>query len=397
MAAELADDRRLADAVAELAPAVFELSEFLVQKLGVEDVGAYYPHRVTYHPTCHSLRMLQVGDAPLRLLRAVRGIDLVELPDAEQCCGFGGTFAVKNADTSMAMLGDKLRRVLDTRAEVCAAADNSCLMHIGGGLNRQRAGVRTVHLAEILATHRGEDDSREHRSRQTPSPAADSAPSRSRARESLAESQLRRNMGKATQTIRAQARRRRRGAARLGGAARGRPRDQGAHAAPPRRLPAAAGRVRDARRRAGPLGARRRGGQPHHHPDRAAPRRREVVKVKSLTTDEIKLNARLERRGHRRRVETDLAELIIQLAGEHSSHILVPAIHKNRAEIRELFMRSSASTTSPTSRRTWRRSPGAPAREVPQRAGRRSAAPTSPWPRPAPSASSSPRATGACA
>ena len=151
-AAELARDPRLASAVEALTPRVFELSEFLVYKLGVEDVGAYYPHRVTYHPTCHSLRMLRVGDAPLRLLRAVRGIDLVALPNADQCCGFGGTFAVKNADTSMAMLGDKVRCVLDTSAEVCAAADNSCLMQIGGALHRQRAGVRTVHLAEILAS-----------------------------------------------------------------------------------------------------------------------------------------------------------------------------------------------------------------------------------------------------
>jgi L-lactate dehydrogenase complex protein LldE len=150
--AELSGDRRLIDAVAALAPRVFELSEFLVQQLHVEDVGAYYPHRVTYHPTCHSLRMLHVGDAPLRLLRAVRGIDLVELPNADQCCGFGGTFAIKNADTSLAMLSDKLRCILDTRAEVCAAADNSCLMQIGGALSRQRAGVRPVHLAEILAS-----------------------------------------------------------------------------------------------------------------------------------------------------------------------------------------------------------------------------------------------------
>ena len=93
-----------------------------------------------------------MGDAPLRLLRAVHGIDLVELPEAEQCCGFGGTFAVKNADTSTAMLTDKLRRILDTKAEVCTAADNSCLMHIGGGLKRARAGVRVMHLAEILAS-----------------------------------------------------------------------------------------------------------------------------------------------------------------------------------------------------------------------------------------------------
>jgi L-lactate dehydrogenase complex protein LldE len=151
-AAEGSGDGRLITEVAALVPRVFELSEFLVHQLGLEDVGAYYPHRVTYHPTCHSLRVLHVGDAPLRLLRAVRGIDLVELPNADQCCGFGGTFAIKNADTSMAMLGDKLRCVLDTRAEICAAADNSCLMHIGGALHRQRAGVRSVHLAEILAS-----------------------------------------------------------------------------------------------------------------------------------------------------------------------------------------------------------------------------------------------------
>jgi L-lactate dehydrogenase complex protein LldE len=131
---------------------VFELTEFLVDVLGVEDVGAVYPHRVAYHPTCHSLRLLKIGDRPLRLLRAVQGIDLVELEDARECCGFGGVFAVKNADTSMAMLSDKLRHVLDTGAEVCTSADNSCLMHIGGALKRQRTGVRTVHLAEILAT-----------------------------------------------------------------------------------------------------------------------------------------------------------------------------------------------------------------------------------------------------
>jgi len=136
----------------ELGGRVFELSEFLVERLGIEDVGAYYPHRVTYHPTCHSLRAIKVGDAPLRLLRAVRGIDLVELPQAEECCGFGGTFAVKNPDVSGAMLTDKIAHVLDTNAEICTAVDSSCLMHIGGGLERQRAGVRTVHLAEILAS-----------------------------------------------------------------------------------------------------------------------------------------------------------------------------------------------------------------------------------------------------
>ena len=132
-------------------PRVFELTEFLVDELGVEDVGAYFPHRVTYHPTCHSLRMLHVGDARCGCCARCAGSTSSSCDEAEECCGFGGTFAVKNADTSMAMLADKLRRVLDTRAEVCAAADNSCLMHIGGALHRQRAGARTIHLAEILA------------------------------------------------------------------------------------------------------------------------------------------------------------------------------------------------------------------------------------------------------
>ena len=134
-----------------VAARTYELSELLVDVLGVEDVGAYYPHRVTYHPTCHSLRLLGVGERPLRLLRQVGGLDLVELPDAESCCGFGGTFALKNPDVSTAMLADKMRGVLATRAEVCTAGDSSCLMHIGGGLSRLNAGTATVHLAEILA------------------------------------------------------------------------------------------------------------------------------------------------------------------------------------------------------------------------------------------------------
>jgi L-lactate dehydrogenase complex protein LldE len=144
----------LADRAEQVAGRTFELSQLLVDVLGVTDVGAYFPHRVTYHPTCHSLRLLRVGDRPLALLRHVAGIDLVPLPDAEACCGFGGTFAVKNADVSTAILADKMRNVLATGAEVCTAGDSSCLMHIGGGLSRLRTGTRTVHLAEILASTR---------------------------------------------------------------------------------------------------------------------------------------------------------------------------------------------------------------------------------------------------
>ncbi len=151
MVARRYGDQALARRAEAVAARTYELSEFLIDVLGVEDVGAYYPHRVTYHPTCHALRLLRVGDRPIRLLRNVAGIDLIDLPDATTCCGFGGTFALKNADVSTAMLADKMRNITATGAEVCTAGDSSCLMHIGGGLARLRAGVRTVHLAEILA------------------------------------------------------------------------------------------------------------------------------------------------------------------------------------------------------------------------------------------------------
>ena len=152
--AERYGDAPLRAGVATVKAKTYELSEFLVDVLDVSGVGAHFPYRVTYHPTCHSLRMLRVGDKPLRLLRAVDGIDLVELPEADSCCGFGGTFAVKNADTSIAMLQDKMRNIAATAADVCTAGDSSCLMHIGGGLSRIKAGARTLHLAQILASTR---------------------------------------------------------------------------------------------------------------------------------------------------------------------------------------------------------------------------------------------------
>ncbi|QAY70238.1 (Fe-S)-binding protein [Xylanimonas protaetiae] len=144
----------LAATATAVAARTYELSELLVDVLGVTDVGAWFPHRVTYHPTCHSLRMIGVGEKPLRLLRAVEDIDLAELPRADSCCGFGGTFALKNADVSAAMLADKTANVRSTAADVLTAGDMSCLMHIGGGLSRQRAGVGAMHLAEILASTR---------------------------------------------------------------------------------------------------------------------------------------------------------------------------------------------------------------------------------------------------
>jgi L-lactate dehydrogenase complex protein LldE len=131
---------------------VYELSELLVHRLGVEDVGASFPHRVAYHPTCHSLRVTHVGDAPLRLLHSVRGLELVEVERADECCGFGGTFSIKNAETSSAMLADKCAAIAESGAEFCTALDGSCLLQIGGGLSRARSSVRALHLAEILAS-----------------------------------------------------------------------------------------------------------------------------------------------------------------------------------------------------------------------------------------------------
>ncbi len=137
---------------ASVLPRVYELSEFLLDKIGVEDVGAYFPHRVTYHASCHGLRGLHLGDRPFRLMSKVRGMDFVPLDNLDRCCGFGGTFSVKNAEVSSAMLSTKLQDVLTTRAEYCTALDNSCLMHLGGALHRQFAGMKTIHLAEILAS-----------------------------------------------------------------------------------------------------------------------------------------------------------------------------------------------------------------------------------------------------
>jgi L-lactate dehydrogenase complex protein LldE len=152
-------DPDLAGRARALAPRVHEFSELLTDVLGVTDVGAVYPHRVTYHPTCHSLRGLRLGDRPRRLLEAVDGLELIELPAADECCGFGGLFAIKNPDTSTAMGTDKLEHVADTGAEVLCAADNSCLTHLAGLAGAARGTpsgrIKVLHLAEILASGAG--------------------------------------------------------------------------------------------------------------------------------------------------------------------------------------------------------------------------------------------------
>ncbi|MFT0847414.1 (Fe-S)-binding protein [Actinomycetaceae bacterium L2_0104] len=141
----------LASKAKALSKKTYDLSELLVNVLGLEDVGAYFPHRVTYHTTCHSLRIARVGDTPIRLLNNVDGLDYIPLPEADVCCGFGGTFSLKNPETSASMLSDKMANIISTGAEVLVSGDYSCLMSIGGGLSRIRSGIRSMHLAEILA------------------------------------------------------------------------------------------------------------------------------------------------------------------------------------------------------------------------------------------------------
>lgn len=133
---------------------LFELSEFLLNFGGVEKLESFFPHRVTYHPTCHGARALGLADSPERLLKQVAGLEMVELSEKWQCCGFGGTFSVKNSETSTAMLEDKCAAICELEVEYCVAIDNSCLMHIGGGLTKQGKQPKVIHLAEVLASRR---------------------------------------------------------------------------------------------------------------------------------------------------------------------------------------------------------------------------------------------------
>ncbi|HZT79894.1 MAG TPA: (Fe-S)-binding protein, partial [Gemmataceae bacterium] len=138
--------------VAAVGRRVHELSDFLVNVLGVTDTGARFPHRITYHDSCHARRELGLLDPPRQLIRAVRDVTFCELPQGEECCGFGGTFSVKLAGTSLAMGQDKVRHIVESGAEVVVSGDASCLMHLGGILKRDPAArdLRTMHLAELL-------------------------------------------------------------------------------------------------------------------------------------------------------------------------------------------------------------------------------------------------------
>jgi L-lactate dehydrogenase complex protein LldE len=146
------DDPAMLQRVEALTTKTWELTSFLAEKLALDRIPGRFDGTITYHDSCAGLREMGVKAQPRALLAKMPGVALREMAECEVCCGFGGTFAVKNADVSSAILTDKLRHVMATRAEVCVAADNSCLMHMGGGLQRLRAGVRTMHLAEVLAS-----------------------------------------------------------------------------------------------------------------------------------------------------------------------------------------------------------------------------------------------------
>ena len=150
--AERYGNKALVDGATQAANKTYELTEFIVDVAGVTNLGAFFPHRVTYHESCHSRRFLKVGDRPYKLLEAVEGIELVDLPNVEECCGFGGTFSVKLPEVSAAMVSDKVRHIKDSKAEFVTAGDSSCLMNIAGAMSRQHNGIRALHIAEILAS-----------------------------------------------------------------------------------------------------------------------------------------------------------------------------------------------------------------------------------------------------
>jgi L-lactate dehydrogenase complex protein LldE len=158
MVARSAGDEELARAAEAVAGNTYELSQLLTDVLGVTDaaaqLGSWFPHRVTYHPSCHGMRLLRLGDRQKNLVASVGGIDFAELPDAEECCGFGGTFSFKLPEVSAAMAEEKIGNIEATGAQLCTGGDASCLMHLGGAMARRGTGTATVHFAEILASTR---------------------------------------------------------------------------------------------------------------------------------------------------------------------------------------------------------------------------------------------------
>lgn len=146
-----ADDGKWLHRARAMGEKTFELTEYLVDVLGVEDLGARYEGRVTYHDSCHLLRGIGVSEQPRKLIRNVRGAGFAEMDESDRCCGFGGAFSVRYPEISSAILEDKIRHIVDSRADVVVGCDMGCLMNIQGMLKRENIPVRTLHIAQLLA------------------------------------------------------------------------------------------------------------------------------------------------------------------------------------------------------------------------------------------------------
>ena len=146
-----ADDPHWRSRAESVSGKIFEFTEYLVDVLSVTDLGASYDGRVTYHDSCHLSRRLGIKSQPRALIAGVNGAELVEMADANRCCGFGGTFSVKYPDISAAILSDKVDNILDTGADAVIGCDMSCLMNIQGMLSRRNSRVKALHIAQLLA------------------------------------------------------------------------------------------------------------------------------------------------------------------------------------------------------------------------------------------------------
>ncbi len=145
------DDVKLLENVKEIGIRTFELTEYLVDVLGVEDLGSRFDGRITYHDSCHLMRGIGVQEQPRKLIRKIRGAEFVEMNDSDKCCGFGGAFSVKYPEISTAILEDKIKNIIDSKAEVVTGCDMGCLMNIQGILSRKRLKIKTLHIAQLLA------------------------------------------------------------------------------------------------------------------------------------------------------------------------------------------------------------------------------------------------------
>ena len=146
-----ADEPRWRERAEKIGSRTYEFTEFLVDVLGVEDVGARYQGRITYHDSCHLLRGIRVQEQPRKLLRSVTGAEFVEMKNSDYCCGFGGTFAVKYPDISSAMVNDKVNHILNSGADTVVGCDTGCLLNISGAISRRGLPIKTIHIAQILA------------------------------------------------------------------------------------------------------------------------------------------------------------------------------------------------------------------------------------------------------